>query len=80
MLADADHQRHQMATIIAVAAVLLAVWVLGGLLVRSAEARQAEARAARLRDFPTASMLWVTAAEPGLLCLARVVLGVPMAG
>jgi putative ABC transport system permease protein len=82
VLGDADHQRHQMTTIIAVAAVqlvLLAVWVLGSLLVRSAEARQAEARAARLRGFPMMSLLWVTAAEPGLLCLVGVLLGVALA-
>ena len=82
LLRNADHQRHQMATIVAVAAVqlvLLAVWVLGSLLVRSAEARQAEARAARLRGFPTRSMLWVTAAEPGVLCAIGAVLGVAIA-
>jgi putative ABC transport system permease protein len=82
VLRGVDHQRREMATIVTVAAVqlvLLAVWVLGSLLVRSAEARQAEARAARLRGFTPVSMLWVTAAEPGLLCLVGVVLGVAIA-
>ncbi|MGH2914689.1 MAG: ABC transporter permease [Solirubrobacteraceae bacterium] len=78
LLADADRQRRAMATIVAIAAiqlVLLAIWVLGSVLVRSSEARRSEARVARLRGFPGASMLWLTAAEPGLLCLAGVVLG-----
>ena len=45
----------QMSTIVAIAAVqlvLLAVWVLGSLLVRSSDARRSEARVARLRGFP----------------------------
>ncbi len=82
LLADADHQRDAMATIVAIAAtqlVLLAVWVLGSVVVRSSDARRSEARVARLRGFPGVSMLWVTAAEPGLLCLFGVVLGVAAA-
>jgi hypothetical protein len=82
LLAHADHQRRQMTTIVAIAAVqlvLLAVWVLGSLLVRSSDARQSEARVARLRGFPAVSMLWVTAAEPGFLCLLGAVLGVILA-
>ncbi len=82
LLAQADHQRHAMTTIVAIAAiqlVLLAVWVLGSLLVRSSDARRSEARVARLRGFPAVSMLWVTAAEPGLLCLSGAVLGVAAA-
>ncbi len=82
LLTQADHQRRQMMTIVAVAAVqlvLLAVWVLGSLLVRSSDARRSEARVARLRGFPAASMVWVTAAEPGFLCLLGSVLGVAVA-
>jgi putative ABC transport system permease protein len=82
LLANAEHQRHVMATIVAIAAtqlVVLAVWVLGSLLVRSGDARRAEARVARLRGFPGSSMLWVTSAEPALLCLIGAVLGVAVA-
>jgi hypothetical protein len=82
LLAKADDQRSAMTTIVAIAAiqlVLLAIWVLGSLLVRSSEARRSEARIARLRGFPTVSMLWVTAAEPGLLCLLGAILGVTAA-
>jgi putative ABC transport system permease protein len=82
VLDGADHQRHVMATIVAIAAtqlVLLAVWVLGSLLVRSSDARRSEARVARLRGFTAASMLWVTAVEPALLCLLGAVLGVALA-
>jgi putative ABC transport system permease protein len=82
LLANANHQRHVMATIVAIAAtqlVVLAVWVLGSLLVRSGDARRAEARVARLRGFPGSSMLWVTSAEPALLCVIGAVLGVAIA-
>ncbi len=82
LLGNADHQRHVMATIVAIAAtqlVVLAVWVLGSLLVRSGDARRAEARVARLRGFPGSSMLWVTSAEPALLCLVGAVVGVALA-
>jgi putative ABC transport system permease protein len=82
LLAGADRQRHVMSTIVAIAAVqlvLLAIWVLGSLLVRSSDARQSEARVARLRGFPAASMLAVTAAEPAALCLLGIVLGVAAA-
>jgi hypothetical protein len=82
LLSNADHQRHVMATIVAIAAtqlVVLAVWVLGSLLLRSGDARRAEARVARLRGFPGSSMLWVTSAEPGLLCLIGAVVGVALA-
>lgn len=82
LLAGADHQRHVMGTIVAIAAVelvLLAVWVLGSLLVRSSDARRAEARVARLRGFTTASLLWVTVAEPAALCLVGIVIGVALA-
>lgn len=79
LLSQADAQRREMTTIVAIAAgqlVLLAVWVLGSLLVRSGDARRAETRVARLRGFPALSLVWVTAAEPALLCLLGAVLGV----
>jgi hypothetical protein len=82
LLANGNHQRHVMGTIVAIAAtqlVVLAVWVLGSLLVRSGDARRAEARVARLRGFPGSSMLWVTSAEPALLCLIGSVVGVAVA-
>src|SRR5579884_296206 len=79
LLARADHQRHLMATIVVVAAielVVLALWVLGGLLVRTSEARQSEIRVARLRGFPVMTMLFATAAEPVILCVLGMLLGV----
>ncbi len=82
LIAAADHQRDAMRTIVAIAAiqlVLLAVWVLAGQLVRSGDARRAEARVARLRGFSPGSLLWVTAAEPGVLCALGAVLGVALA-
>jgi putative ABC transport system permease protein len=82
ILAAAAQQQNGMATIVAIASVqlvLLSVWILGNLLVRSSEARQAEMRVARLRGFPPLSLLAVTAAEPVLLCLFGFVLGVAVA-
>jgi putative ABC transport system permease protein len=82
LLASADQQRHVMTTIVVIAAlqlVLLAVWVLGTLLVRSSDARRSELRVARLRGFPPASLLWVTVAEPAFLCLLGLVLGLAVA-
>jgi hypothetical protein len=82
VLAAADRQRRAMTTIVAIAAtqlVLLAVWVLGDLLVRSSDARRSEARVAALRGFPAISMVWATAAEPGILCALGAVLGVAAA-
>lgn len=82
LLAAADHRRHVMSTIVAIAAaqlVLLAIWVLASLLMRSSDARRSEIRVARLRGFPPISMLWVTAAEPALLCLIGAVVGVGVA-
>ncbi|MGH2871150.1 MAG: FtsX-like permease family protein, partial [Solirubrobacteraceae bacterium] len=82
LLSAADVQRHAMATIVAVAAiqlVLLAVWVLGSVLLRGADARRSETRVARLRGFPALSMLWVTAGEPALLCAVGVAIGVAAA-
>ncbi|MGE5617404.1 MAG: FtsX-like permease family protein [Candidatus Woesearchaeota archaeon] len=79
LLASADSQSRTMTTIVAVAAVqlvLLAVWVLVSLLLRSGEARQAEVRVARLRGFPPRSLLAVTALEPACLCLLGLLLGI----
>jgi putative ABC transport system permease protein len=79
LLTNADRQRHVMATIVAVAAVelvLLAIWVLTGLLVRSGDARRSEIRVARLRGFPALSLLAATVLEPALLCGLGLVLGV----
>ncbi len=79
LLAHADRQRHVMGTIVAVAAVelvLLAIWVLAGLLLRSGDARRSEIRVARLRGFPAPSLLATTALEPALLCGLGLVLGV----
>jgi putative ABC transport system permease protein len=78
LLAGADTQRHDMSTIVAVAAVqlvVLAIWVLAGLLVRSSDARQAEIRVARLRGFPPISVLGVSALEPAALCALGLGLG-----
>jgi putative ABC transport system permease protein len=82
ILAGAAQQQHGMSTIVAIASVqlvLLAVWILGNLLVRSTEARQAEIRVARLRGFPPLSLLTVTTAEPLILCLVGFVLGIAIA-
>jgi putative ABC transport system permease protein len=82
ILAGAAQQQHGMSTIVAIASVqlvLLAVWILGNLLVRSTEARQAEIRVARLRGFPPLSLLAVTTAEPLILCLLGFVLGIAIA-
>jgi putative ABC transport system permease protein len=82
LFANADHQRHVMSTIVAIAAVqlvVLAIWVLASLLVRSADARQSEIRVARLRGFPASSLVGATAAEPAILCLIGVVLGLVVA-
>ena len=78
LLAGADSQRHAMSTIVAVAAVqlvVLAIWVLAGLLVRSSDAREAEIRVARLRGFPPVSVLAVSALEPAALCALGLALG-----
>lgn len=79
LLALADSQSRTMTTIVTVAAVqlvLLAIWVLVGLLLRSTEARQAEVRVARLRGFPARSLLAVSALEPACLCLLGLLLGI----
>jgi putative ABC transport system permease protein len=77
-----DEQRHVMSTIIAIGSVqlvLLAVWMLVGVLLRSGEARRPEIRVARLRGFPASTMLTVTAAEPAALCAAGAVVGIVLA-
>jgi len=82
ILAGAAQQQNGMATIVAIASVqlvLLSVWILGNLLVRSTEAREAEMRVARLRGFPALSLLAVTTAEPVILCLLGFALGVAVA-
>lgn len=82
LLDGAGHERHVMATIVVVAAaelVLLALWVLGSLLVRTSDARRSEIRVARLRGFPAVTMLWATAAEPALLCLVGILIGIGLA-
>lgn len=82
LFGNADHQRHVMSTIVAIAAVqlvLLAIWVLASLLVRSADARRSEIRVARLRGFPPSTLVAATAAEPAILCLVGVVLGLVVA-
>ena len=82
ILAGAAQQQNGMATIVAIASVqlvLLAVWILGNLLVRSSDARRAEMRVARLRGFPPLSLLAVTTAEPVILCLIGFALGVAVA-
>jgi hypothetical protein len=79
LLAAADHQRNVMSTIVTIAAVqlvVLAIWVLGSLLVRNSDARRSEIRVARLRGFPATTMLGATVAEPAILCLLGVPLGV----
>jgi putative ABC transport system permease protein len=82
ILAGAAQQQNGMATIVAIASVqlvLLAVWILGNLLVRTSDARRAEMRVARLRGFPPLSLLAVTTAEPVILCLLGFALGVTAA-
>jgi putative ABC transport system permease protein len=79
VLATPLHQRRLMNTIVAVAAVqlaLLAIWVLAAVLLRSADLRRSELRVARLRGFPLLSMLAVTVTEPAILCAIGTVLGV----
>jgi hypothetical protein len=78
LLATAAHERHVMSTIIVTVAVqllLLALWVLAGLVVRNSEGRQSEIRLARLRGFPLRSVLGVIALEPAVLCLVAAPLG-----
>lgn len=82
LLATAAHDRHIMSTIVVTVAVqllVLALWVLTSLIVRSSEARQAEIRLARLRGFPWTSVLSVIAAEPAVLCGVALPIGALLA-
>jgi hypothetical protein len=73
------HQQSLMSTVVVVAAVqlvLLAIWVLTSVLMRSADLRRSELRVARLRGFPLPTLLAVSIAEPAALCAIGVVLGI----
>jgi hypothetical protein len=79
LFAGVEHQVHLMDTVIAVASVqlvLVAVWVLASLLLRSAELRSSEVTIARLRGFPLSSLFAVAVGEPAILCLIGAVAGV----
>lgn len=78
LLSEPLHQQDLMATIVVVAAlqlVLLAIWVLTSVLMRSADLRRAELRIARLRGFPLPTLLAVSITEPAALCVIGVLLG-----
>ncbi len=79
LLSGPLHQESLMNTIVVVAAlqlVLLAIWVLTSVLMRSADLRQAELRVARLRGFPLPTLLAVSITEPAALCAIGAVLGI----
>lgn len=79
LLSSPLHQRKLMSTVVVVAAVqlvLLAIWVLTSVLMRSADLRRAELRVARLRGFPPPTLVAVSIAEPAALCAVGVVLGI----
>jgi putative ABC transport system permease protein len=79
LLSGALHQRSLMDPIVAVAAlqlVLLAIWVLTSVLMRSADLRRTELRVARLRGFPLPTLLAVSITEPAALCAIGAVLGI----
>jgi putative ABC transport system permease protein len=79
LLSGALHQHSLMTTIVAVAAVqlvLLAIWVLTSVLLRSADLRRSELRVARLRGFPLSTLLAVSVTEPAVLCAIGAVLGI----
>jgi len=79
VLADPLHQQSLMDTIVVVAAlqlVLLAIWVLTSVLMRSADLRRTELRVARLRGFPPSTLLAVSITEPAVLCAIGTVLGI----
>src|SRR5205823_7393679 len=79
LLSGPLHQRSLMDTIVVVAAlqlVLLAIWVLTSVLMRSADLRRAELRVARLRGFPPRTLLAVSITEPAALCAIGTVLGI----
>ena len=79
LLSSPLHQRKLMGTVVVVAAVqlvLLAIWVLTSVLMRSADLRRAELRVARLRGFPPPTLVAVSITEPAALCAVGVVLGI----
>jgi hypothetical protein len=79
LLSSPLHQRKLMGTVVVVAAVqlvLLAIWVLTSVLMRSADLRRAELRVARLRGFPLSTLVGVSVAEPAALCAVGIVLGI----
>ncbi len=79
LLSSPLHQRTLMGAVVVVAAVqlvLLAIWVLTAVLMRSADLRRAELRVARLRGFPLPTLVGVSIAEPAALCTVGVVLGI----
>ena len=79
LLSGALHQQSLMDTIVVVAAlqlVLLAIWVLTSVLMRSADLRRAELQVARLRGFPPRTLLAVSITEPAALCAIGAVLGI----
>jgi putative ABC transport system permease protein len=79
LLSSTLQQQSLMDTIVAVAAlqlVLLAIWVLTSVLLRSADLRRGELRVARLRGFPPRTLLAVSITEPAALCSIGTVLGI----
>jgi putative ABC transport system permease protein len=79
LLSGPLHQQSLMDTIVVVAAlqlVLLAIWALTSVLMRSADLRRAELRLARLRGFPPPTLLAVSITEPAALCAIGAVLGI----
>jgi putative ABC transport system permease protein len=79
LLSGVLHQQSLMDTIVVVAAlqlVLLAIWVLTSVLMRSADLRRGELRVARLRGFPLPTLLAVSITEPAALCAIGAVLGI----
>ena len=79
LLSGPLHQQSLMGTVVVVAAlqlVLLAIWVLTSVLMRSADLRRAELRVARLRGFPLPTLVAVSITEPAALCAIGVVLGI----
>lgn len=79
LLSGTLHQQSLMDTIVVVAAlqlVLLAIWVLTSVLLRSADLRRTELRVARLRGFPPRTLLAVSITEPAALCAIGAVLGI----
>ena len=79
LLSNILHQQSLMDTIVAVAAlqlVLLAIWVLTSVLLRSADLRRGELRVARLRGFPPRTLVAVSITEPAALCALGAVLGI----